>query len=132
MTEMEAEEHDRVMSITQSLTHFTLLSYLSALNSMNKFEKAENLQTPMFQNLLDLTKAFLQETPEVCGDIQTENRYSTMARNSIKEACRNLDEALESKNIEPIREIFEESYEKIDSEEIKKAYERIYEKVEVE
>ncbi|KXA95863.1 hypothetical protein AKJ65_00405 [candidate division MSBL1 archaeon SCGC-AAA259E19] len=128
--EMEAVEHDRLMSITQSLTHYTLLTYFSALDSMKGFEKAEKLKTPMFQNLLDLTKAFLHEDPKLCGDIQTENRYSNMARASLREACRSLDTGLKSKNTKPIEEIFEMAQDKIGSEEIKTAYEKIYEKIE--
>ncbi|KXA90299.1 hypothetical protein AKJ57_04270 [candidate division MSBL1 archaeon SCGC-AAA259A05] len=130
VVEMEASEHDRLMSITQSLTHYTLLTYFSALNSMKGLEKTETFKTPIFQNLLDLTKAFLQEDPKLCGDIQTENRYSTMARSSLREACRSLDVGLKSKNTKPIEEIFEEAHDKIGSEELKTAYEKLYEKIE--
>lgn len=127
VVEMEANKHDRLMSVIQSLTHFTLLTYYSALNSMKYSEEAESLQTPLFKKLHDLTKAFLREDPKLCGDIQTENRYSSMARSSIKEACRSLDLALEAENVKFVEEIFNEARDKIGSEEIKSAYERLYE-----
>lgn len=128
--EMEATEHDRMMSITQSLTHFILLIYLSSINSMKDSLKTEALQTPMFKQLSELSKAFLKENPEVCGDIQTENKYSQKARSIVLESCRQLDMALRAKNINVISEIFEEAHGKIDAEEIEKAYQRIYEEEE--
>lgn len=132
VVEMEAKEHDRLMSVTQSLTHFTLLTYFSALDSMKDSDRARTFQTPVFRKLFALTKAFLREDPKLCGDIQTENRYATMARNSIREACRSLDVALESENTKAIEEIFEEAREKIGSEEIEAAYKKLYGKAEEE
>lgn len=128
--EMEAVEHDRLMSITQSLTHYTLLTYFSALDSMEGLEKTKKFKTPIFQNLLDLTKGFLREDPKLCGDIQIENRYSNMARASLQEACRSLNMGLKSKNTRPIEEIFEKARDKIGSEELKTAYKKLYEKIE--
>lgn len=130
VVEMEAKEHDRLMAITQSLTHFTLLTYISALNSMKDFEKAKSLQTPVSQKLFDLAKAFLSEEPELCGDIQTQNKYSSIARSSVLEACRSLDVALKAENTNVIEEIFEEVREKIGAEEIEKAYEKLHKETE--
>lgn len=132
IVEMEASEHDRIMSVTQSLTHFTLLSYLSALKSMNASEKAKELRTPMFQKLLDISKAFLIEDPELCGDIQTENKYSPMARGSLMEACRSLNVALQTENVKEIEKIFEEATVDITQEEIEEAYQKLYERSEGE
>lgn len=128
--EMKAAEHDRIMSITQSLTHFILLTYLSTLNSMKDFPKAKAFQTPIFKQLLDLSKAFLKENPEVCGDIQTENKYSSMARGTALESSRRLNVALEAEDTGIVSEIFGEAQEKLEPEEIEKAYKRIYEELE--
>ncbi len=130
--EMEAVEHDQMMSITQSLTHFILLTYLSAINSMEGSPETEPLQTPMFRKLFELSKAFLKENPEVCADIQVENKYSQKARSTVLESCRKLDSALQAKDIEMISEVFEEARDEFDSEEIEKAYQNIYEKEEEE
>ncbi len=125
--EMEAEEHDKIMSVTQSLTHFILLTFLSSLNSMSEVEKAKDLSTPMFQKLLDLSEAFLSGDPKVCGDIQTENRYSHMARSAVREACRSLDADLQVENTGVIEEIFENARENIDPEKIESTYKELYE-----
>lgn len=125
--EMKAEEHDRLMSVVQSLTHLTLLIYVSAFNSMKSSGEALSFQTPMFKKLIDVTKAFLNEDPKLCGDIQTENRYSSMARSSILEACRSLNVALKAENTRVIEDIFEEAREELGMNEIEKAYEEMYE-----
>lgn len=125
--EMEAMEHDHMMSITQSLTHFILLIYLSAINSMEDSLKTETLQTPMFKQLFELSKAFLKENPEVCGDIQTENKYSQKARSTVLESCRQLDRALQVKDVQVISEVFEKARKRLGTEEIERAYQRIYE-----
>lgn len=125
--EIEAEEHDKIMSVTQSLTHFTLLTFLSALDSMPDKKKAKNLSTPMFQKLLDLSKAFLSEDPNICGDIQTENRYAHKARSTIREACRTLDNALKAEDARVIEEIFEKARKQISAEEIESTYKELYE-----
>lgn len=130
--EIGAEEHDKIMSVTQSLTHFTLLTFLSALDSMPNTEKAKNLSTPMFQKLLDLSKAFLSEDPNVCGDIQTENRYANKARSTTREACRSLDTALKVENTRVIGEILEKARKKISAEEIESTYKELYEEKEGE
>lgn len=130
VVEMEAKEHDRLMAITQSLTHFTLLTYISTLNSMKDFEKAKSLQTPMSQKLFDLSKAFLSENPELCGEIQIQNKYSSIARSSVLEACRSLNVALKAENTNVIEEIFEEIQEKLSTEEIEKSCKKLHKETE--
>lgn len=132
VVEIEAEEHDEIMSVTQSLTHFVLLTYLSSLDSMSIEEKAKELVTPMFQKLLDLSKAFLSEDPRVCADIQTENKYSQTARSKTIEACLSLDSALKDENIKIIEDIFEEARKNITPEEIESTYKKLYEEKEGE
>lgn len=128
IVEMEAEDHDRLMMITQSMIHFLLLSYLSALKSMNNFKQAEELHTPISACLFDLAKAFLNVDPTLCGDLQIENKFAPIARSSILEACRSLDEALEAGNIDVLEDIFEDARELVGSEKVKSAYEKLYEK----
>lgn len=128
IVEMEAGDHDRLMMITQSMTHFLLLSYLSALSSMKDFERAKELHTPISVSLFDLAKAFLNVNPTLCGDLQVENKYASIARSSILEACRSLDVALGAENVGALEEIFEDAKELIGQEEVKAAYEKLYEK----
>ena len=127
VTEMEAEEHDRVMAITQCMTHFVLLAYLDALKSMKGLKQAEKLRTPMFATLLDLAKSVLAGNPELYGELQVRNRYARVVRSSLLEACRSLDIAFSAGDAKSVRAIFKEALAPWGSAEAKNAYKRMYE-----
>jgi prephenate dehydrogenase len=126
ITEMEAEKHDRVMAISQCLTHFVLLSYISALRSMKEMKLAEKLSTPMFSTLLELAKAALAGSPDLYGEIQVMNRSAKLTRGIFMESCRSLDEAFAANDVEAIRKIFKEAMAMWGETEAPSAYKRLY------
>ncbi len=126
VTEMEAEEHDRLMAIIQCMTHFVLLAYLDALKSMKGLKQAEKLRTPMFATLLNLAKSVLAGNPELYGGLQVRNRYSRVVRSSLLEACRSLDIAFSAGDAKSVRAIFKEALAPWGSAEAKNAYKKIY------
>ncbi|MBA7502078.1 hypothetical protein ES706_00654 [subsurface metagenome] len=130
VTEMEAEEHDRLMAIIQCMTHFVLLAYLDALKSMKGLKKAEKFRTPMFATLLDLAKSVLAGNPELYGELQVRNRYARVVRSSLLEACRSLDVAFSAGDAKSVRAIFKEALAPWGSAETKNAYKRMYERFE--
>lgn len=130
VTEMEAEEHDRLMAIIQCMTHFVLLAYLDALKSMKGLKKAEKLHTPMFATLLDLAKSVLAGNPELYGELQVRNRYARVVRSSLLEACRSLDVAFSAGDAKSVRAIFKEALAPWGSAKTKNAYKRMYERFE--
>ena len=130
VVEMEAGDHDRLMAITQCMTHFILMSYLSALRKMKNVERAEKLQTPMSSVLFNLAKAFLATNPDVLGELQVENRYASIVRSAMLEACRSVDMALETRDIKAVQEIFEEARKLLGPTEVRAAYRDLYEKLE--
>ncbi len=130
VTEMEAEEHDRLMAITQCMTHFVLLAYLDALKSMKGLKQAEKLRTPMFATLLDLAKSVLAGNPELYGELQVRNRYARVVRSSLLEACRSLDVAFSAGDSKSVRAIFKEALAPWGSAKTKNAYKRMYERFE--
>ncbi len=123
---MTADDHDRVMAVTQSLTHFTLLIYLKALKTMKLAKKSEEFQTPLSQGLANLAMAFLETSPDLQGEIQVKNPYASIARSAALEACKSLDIALKAKDSRSLRKIFEESKELMGPEKTKKAYKKLY------
>lgn len=127
ITEMGAEEHDRVMAISQCLTHFVLLSYFSALKSMKETKLAEKLSTPMFSTLLELAKAALAGNPDLYGEIQVMNRSAKFTRGIFIESCRSLDEAFAANDVKAIRKIFKEALAMWGQPEARSAYEQLYE-----
>ncbi|MDH5442912.1 MAG: prephenate dehydrogenase/arogenate dehydrogenase family protein [Hadesarchaea archaeon] len=130
VTEMDAEEHDRLMAITQCMTHFVLLVYLDALKSMKGLKQAEKLRTPMFATLLDLAKSVLAGNPELYGELQVRNRYARVVRSSLLEACRSLDIAFSAGDAKSVRAIFKEALAPWGSAKTKNAYKRMYERFE--
>jgi prephenate dehydrogenase len=127
ITKMEAEEHDRIMAISQCLTHFVLLSYLSALKSMKGLKRAEGLQTPMFASLLELAKAVLAGNPDLYGEVQVQNKYAQVTRSVLMEACRSLDIAFAARDVKTPRKIFEEALALWGQGDVQAAYKRLYE-----
>jgi prephenate dehydrogenase len=126
VTEMEAEEHDKVMAISQCLTHFVLLSYLSALKATKEMKLAEKLRTPMFNALLELAKAVLAGNPDLYGGVQVTNKYAQLTRSVLMEACRSLDVAFAARDIKAAREIFDEALALWKQAEAQAAYKRLY------
>ena len=132
VTEMEAEEHDKVMAISQCLTHFVLLSYLSALRTMKEMKLAEKLRTPMFNALLELAKVVLAGNPNLYGEVQVSNKYAQLTRSLLMEACRSLDVAFAARDVKATREIFNEALATWGETEAQAAYTRLYERFEGE
>lgn len=126
VTEMEAEEHDRIMAISQCLTHFVLLSYLSALNSMKDSGRAKQLCTPMSEALLNLAKSVLAGNPDLYGEVQVLNRYAQLARSKLMEACHSLDVAFAARDIKAARKIFSDSLKLLGREDAQAAYKQLY------
>jgi len=127
VTEMGAEDHDRLMAIIQCMTHFVLLTYLNALKSMKELKRAEKLRTPMFATLLDLAKTVLAGNLELYGEIQVHNRYARVVRSSLLEACRSLDVAFSAGDVKSLKASFKEALAPWKSAEVKNAYEKMYE-----
>lgn len=130
VTEMDAEEHDRLMSIIQCMTHFVLLAYLSAIKSMRGLKRAEKLRTPMFASLMNLAKAVLAGNPEVYGELQVNNRYARVVRSSMLEACRSLDVAFSAGNSKSAKAMFKEALAPFGTAAAKRAYKELYEQFE--
>lgn len=127
VTEMDAEDHDRLMAIIQCMTHFVLLAYLDALKPMKELKRAEKLRTPMFSTLLDLAKTVLAGNPELYGELQVHNKYARVVRSSLLEACRSLDIAFSAGNTKSLKATFKEALAPWKSTEVKNAYKKMYE-----
>ena len=128
VTEMDAEQHDRLMAIIQCMTHFVLLAYLTAIKSMKELKRAKEIRTPMFAALTNLAKAVLAGNPELYGELQVHNRYAKIVRSSMLEACRLLDIAFSAGDAKSAKTIFKEVLAPFGAEEAKQAYQELYKK----
>jgi prephenate dehydrogenase len=132
VTEMDAEQHDQLMSIIQCMTHFVLLAYLTAMKSMKGLKYAKKLRTPMFAELTNLAKAVLVGNPEVYSELQVHNKYAKIARRSMMEACHSLDAALSTGDMKKARAAFKKVLTPFGAEEAKEAYLKLYKEFEGE
>jgi prephenate dehydrogenase len=130
VTEMEAEQHDRLMAIIQCMTHFVLLAYLTAIKSMKELKLAKEIRTPMFAALTSLAKAVLAGNPELYGELQVHNRYAQIVRSSMIETCRMLDIAFSAGDAKSAEVIFKEALAPFGAGEAKQAYQELYKKFE--
>jgi prephenate dehydrogenase len=130
VTELGAEEHDKLMAIIQCLTHFTLISYLTTLRSLRDFEKLREVRTPMFAFLMDLAKAVLACNPQVFGELQVHNRYARLIRSRVMESCRSLDTIFSAKDAKEMERIFEDMGSFLEPKSVRKAYASLYKRFE--
>jgi prephenate dehydrogenase len=130
VTEVGAEEHDKLMAIIQCLTHFTLISYLMALRSLRDFGRPQNIRTPMFASLTDLARAVLACNPQVFGELQVHNRYARLIRSRVLESCRSLDMIFLAKDAKEMKRIFEDVGGFFDPGSVRKAYANLYKRFE--
>lgn len=128
--EMRAKEHDHLMAVMQCLTHFVLLSYLSALESMGDLKHAMKLRIPTFAGLFDRAKAILAGNPDLFGEIQVSNKYAQIARSAMIEACRSLDKAFATHDVKAAQRIFEKMSPLIGKAHVQAAYKRLYDEFE--
>jgi len=125
VTEMDAEEHDRLMAIVQCMTHFVLISYLAALKAMGA-ERVKLVGTPMFATLQDFAKAISAGNSELYGELQVSNKHAKLARSALIDACCSLDEALKVNDVEAVRKILEDAQEMWGKAETQAAYKKLY------
>lgn len=130
VTEMSAEDHDKLMAVIQCMTHFVLLGYLSAYESLREFDKRP-IRTPLFNSLFRTAEAMLAASPELYGEIQVYNTYSRIVRARLIEACKSLDTMLSAGNLKSVHEVFEKLREILPQSDVQDAYKKLYENFEV-
>ncbi|MFN4133525.1 MAG: prephenate dehydrogenase/arogenate dehydrogenase family protein [Candidatus Hadarchaeales archaeon] len=125
VVEMDPETHDRVMSIVQCLTHFILLTHLSALLSMEKALKRD-VRTPFFHSLTELSKAMLSGSAELVGELQIENEHADFVREEVMKICRRLDEDFKMGRLDGVRKIFRMAERRFGKKSVENAYGNLY------
>lgn len=126
VTELGAEEHDKLMGIIQCMRHFAMISYLVTLKSLKDFEKIKGLRTPISASLMNAAKASLTGSPELYIEIQAHNRHSKIIRRQMLESCHRLDAIFSAKDSKKMEKLFKELMNFIGPDEVQKAYTAVY------
>lgn len=93
------ENHDRMMSIVQGLTHFAYISIASAIEKMGvDVKESRNFASPIYSLMLDMIARIVAQNPYLCYSIQTQNRYIPDVHETFLETFQDLKSMIDEKN----------------------------------
>ncbi|MEW6222374.1 MAG: prephenate dehydrogenase/arogenate dehydrogenase family protein [Candidatus Hadarchaeota archaeon] len=130
VTEVDAEEHDKLMAIVQCMTHFLLIVYISAVAKMKGLGKAQKIRTPLSATLMNTAKALLAGQPKLYAEIQVHNPHAKIVRRAILDACHTMDTAFSAGKSGPVEKIFKSSADIIGEKALREAYKKMYKEFE--
>ena len=91
----DAEEHDRMMSVIQSLTHFSNISLGATLKELDfDLRRSKRFTSPVYEVMLDMVGRILAQNPHLYASIQ-KNPYAKVVREKFIETCERLNDAID-------------------------------------
>jgi prephenate dehydrogenase len=100
------EEHDRMMSIVQGLTHFAYISAASTLRELGvDVEKTRNFASPVYELMLDLIARIVGQSPQLYASIQMHNPLVGEVHEKFIEEARKLSDVVKNKDMDTFTEI---------------------------
>ena len=105
ITEMDAEQHDRMAAATQAAAHAALLAYGITLTRLDC--APDGPSTPIQRAVLRLIARIASRDPAVYWHIQQDNPFSRPARAALGDALADLDRLVEGNDEVGFRKIFE-------------------------
>ena len=110
------EEHDKVLSVVQGLTHYTQFVASNVLSELDlDLEKTLKFASPNYSMFISLATRVMVQNPELYSQIQLENTNNEKIRKmfskkaiELEKICEKGEEELE-KNITKTKEIFKNS-----------------------
>ncbi|MDO5851169.1 MAG: prephenate dehydrogenase [Methanobacteriaceae archaeon] len=78
------EEHDKMMSIVQGLTHFTYITLASTIKKLNiSMKESRNFASPIYNMMLDMISRIVAQNPYMYYAIQKQNPETRKSRNCL-------------------------------------------------
>lgn len=78
------EEHDKIMSVVQGLTHFSYISIASTIKKLEiSVKKSREFASPVYNLMLDMISRIVTQNPYLYYSIQSSNDETTKARNTL-------------------------------------------------
>lgn len=91
------EEHDKVMSVVQGMTHFMLFSAGKAMRELDfNVVDSQKFSSPVYQLILDLVGRIHAQNPEMYYEIQKNNKNVADVRAAFINAAHGLDDLLKA------------------------------------
>jgi len=123
---VDAEEHDRAMALTLSLTHFINIVLASILAEEN-VKELKNLGGTTFTMQLLLSESIMTENPKLYASIQMNNPYTVQYLQKFLSKARILMRHISEKEETKFSEIYKEIYVALSEyENLSDSYEAMY------
>lgn len=104
------EEHDRMMSIVQGLTHFAYIAAASTLRELDAdIAQTRNFASPIYGLMLDLIARIVGQSPQLYASIQMHNPKVREVHKVFIEQAERLSEIVKKKDIDSFTEVMAEA-----------------------
>ena len=97
---ISSEEHDYIMSVVQSLTHWVIISFGVTLKEIGfDINRSRRFATPIYEVMLDITARILAQDPNLYTYIQ-KNPFAMDVREKFLEVSQRLNDAILSGDLD--------------------------------
>lgn len=80
------EEHDKIMSVVQGLTHFSYISIASTIQKLDiSIKKSREFASPIYSLMLDMISRIVSQNPYLYYSIQKNNPLNSISRQMLIE-----------------------------------------------
>ncbi len=95
------EEHDRIMSVVQALTHFVYISVASTLKELNfNVKESRKYASPIYELMIDLIARIVGQNPWLYAYIQMLNPYTKEVHEVFLKKVKELREIVSKGEVE--------------------------------
>lgn len=91
------QNHDRMMSIVQGLTHFAYIAIASTIERLNMdVKQSRKFASPVYSLMVDMIARIVAQNPHLYYSIQTENRYIKETHQTFLSVYRELMDMIDN------------------------------------
>lgn len=95
------EEHDRLVSVVQGLTHFAYITIGTTLNRLSfNVKESRKFMSPVYDIMLDFVGRILGQNPYLYAMIQMENPEVIKVHDAFLHECQTISEMVREHNLE--------------------------------
>lgn len=85
------QEHDKIMSVVQGLTHFSYISIASTIRRLGiSVKKSREFASPVYSLMLDMISRIVSQNPYLYYSIQKSNKQTAISRKTLIEESNRL------------------------------------------
>jgi prephenate dehydrogenase len=100
------EEHDRIMSLVQGLTHFTYIATAATLEELEvDVPYSRKFASPIYELMLDLIARIVGQSPRLYASIQMHNPLVGRVHEAFLRQTETLKRIIEEKDVEAFRRV---------------------------